>query len=111
VNGPKSVVAGSSEKLMIVMVRPWNSPSATMMLARSGAPLHPVPQALRAARGGFHRLGSRIHRDDEVLLRERGNAVTNGLASVERPAGERSTRSRLRCGGGGEATSCPWPVH
>jgi hypothetical protein len=35
VNGLKSVVAGSSsEKLMIVMVRPWKLPSATMMLAR-----------------------------------------------------------------------------
>ncbi len=41
VYGPKSSRAdGSSEKLMIVVVRPWKLPDATMMFARpSGTPL------------------------------------------------------------------------
>ena len=38
VNGPKSVVATASpEKLMMVVVRPWKLPSATMMFALSCA--------------------------------------------------------------------------
>ncbi len=38
VNGPKSLRANSSsEKLMIVVVRPWKLPAATMMLAWSAA--------------------------------------------------------------------------
>jgi hypothetical protein len=41
VNGPKPARAtGSVEKLMIVVVRPWKLPSATMIVARSaGTPL------------------------------------------------------------------------
>jgi hypothetical protein len=93
VYGPYSSCASASpEKLMMLIVRPWKLPSATMILARPfGHALDPVAPLAGELERGLDALGAGVHRQDHVLAGQLGQlgAQRAELVVVERAAGQR----------------------
>ena len=77
---------------MIVVVRPWKLPSATMIFARSAAhALHAVAPGAGDLDARLDGLGARVHRQHHVFAGERGERRRERpeLVVVERAARER----------------------